>query len=82
MNMWRIGAALLPLLALGACQSVAPATPEMHSPNGLAELPPPQPGPTASMERMSEISRVLASDEFQGRSMGTVGEERTAARRR
>jgi Zn-dependent M28 family amino/carboxypeptidase len=32
-----------------------------------------------STQRMSEITRVLASDEFQGRSMGTVGEERTVA---
>ena len=32
-----------------------------------------------SMERMSEITRVLASDEFQGRSMGTPGEEKTVA---
>ena len=29
------------------------------------------------MKRMSEVTRVLASDEFQGRSMGTAGEERT-----
>ena len=28
---------------------------------------------------MSEITRVLASDEFQGRSMGTAGEEKTVA---
>jgi Zn-dependent M28 family amino/carboxypeptidase len=35
-------------------------------------------GPTTiSAERMSEITRVLASDEFQGRSMGGVGEEKT-----
>ena len=33
--------------------------------------------PTISAERMSEITRVLASDEFQGRSMGGVGEEKT-----
>jgi Zn-dependent M28 family amino/carboxypeptidase len=31
------------------------------------------------MERMSKITRVLASDEFQGRSMGTAGEEKTVA---
>ena len=34
---------------------------------------------TISPERMSEISRVLASDEYQGRSMGGVGEEKTVA---
>ena len=32
-----------------------------------------------SAERMSEITRVLASDEFEGRSMGGVGEEKTVA---
>jgi len=36
-------------------------------------------GPRVSMERMSEITRVLASDEFQGRSMGTAGEDKTIA---
>jgi len=35
--------------------------------------------PRISMERMSEMTRVLASDEFEGRSMGTRGEERTIA---
>ncbi|MFL6753634.1 MAG: M28 family peptidase [Sphingomicrobium sp.] len=29
------------------------------------------------MKRMSDVTRVLASDEFQGRSMGTAGEQRT-----
>jgi Zn-dependent M28 family amino/carboxypeptidase len=29
------------------------------------------------MKRMSDVTRVLASDEFQGRSMGTTGEQRT-----
>src|SRR5512139_406415 len=37
------------------------------------------PAPRVSVERLSEITRVLASDEFQGRSMGTDGEERTIA---
>lgn len=32
-----------------------------------------------STERMSEMTRVLASAEFEGRSMGTRGEERTVA---
>jgi Zn-dependent M28 family amino/carboxypeptidase len=32
-----------------------------------------------SMERMSEITRVLASDEFQGRAPGTPGEDKTIA---
>ena len=38
-----------------------------------AEAPPAH----VDMKRMSEVTRVLASDQFQGRSMGTAGEERT-----
>ena len=30
-----------------------------------------------NMQRMSDITRVLASDEFQGRAPGTPGEEKT-----
>ncbi len=43
----------------------------------VAAAAPVPPGPTVSPDRLSEIARVLASDEFQGRSMGTPGEERT-----
>src|SRR3954468_18579489 len=35
------------------------------------------PATHVDMQRMSNISRVLASDEFQGRAPGTPGEERT-----
>ena len=35
------------------------------------------PGPRVDMHRMSEVSRVLASDAFQGRAPGTPGEEKT-----
>ncbi|GAA4724964.1 M28 family metallopeptidase [Sphingomonas lutea] len=35
--------------------------------------------PAIDAQRMSEITRVLASDDFQGRSMGTPGEEKTVA---
>jgi Zn-dependent M28 family amino/carboxypeptidase len=41
---------------------------------GAAPLPP---SPHVSTERMSDIARVLASDEFQGRAPGTAGEEKT-----
>lgn len=34
-------------------------------------------GPHVSTQRMSEITRVLASDEFQGRAPGTAGEDKT-----
>src|SRR3954470_18039268 len=39
-----------------------------------AAAPPP---PNVNMQRMSEITRVLASDEFQGRAPGTPGEDKT-----
>ncbi|WP_425335972.1 M20/M25/M40 family metallo-hydrolase [Sphingomonas kaistensis] len=39
----------------------------------------PQQAAAISAQRMSEITRVLASDEFEGRSMGTPGEEKTIA---
>ena len=42
-------------------------------------MPAPVAAPSISAERMSEITRVLASDEFQGRSMGGPGEEKTVA---
>ena len=48
----------------------------------FAALSPPssaQAPSTISPERMSEVSRVLASDEFHGRSMGGAGEEKTVA---
>src|SRR5437763_8135379 len=37
----------------------------------------PAPAPHVSTQRMSEITRVLASDEFQGRAPGTPGEDKT-----
>ena len=43
----------------------------------IAAAPAPQPAAQVNMARMSEITRVLASDEFQGRSPGTPGEEKT-----
>jgi Zn-dependent M28 family amino/carboxypeptidase len=82
MKLGRIGAAMLPILALGACQTgSAPPVVEASNAQGVADPAPaaPAPAPSVSIERMSEITRVLASDEFQGRSMGTVGEERTVA---
>ena len=84
MHLWRMCAALLPVLALNACQTAVPSpAAEASYRQGLADppLPPPAPPPPSSVsrERMSEITRVLASDEFQGRSMGTAGEERTVA---
>jgi Zn-dependent M28 family amino/carboxypeptidase len=59
----RIAATCVAAAALAAASTLPSA----------AQLPP----PTISAERMSEITRVLASDEYQGRSMGGVGEEKT-----
>ena len=75
MKIWRTGSALLTLV-LGACASAPPPLlPADH--NGPPEIP--APVVQISPERMSEITRVLASDEFQGRSMGGPGEEKTVA---
>src|SRR5213592_1135482 len=41
---------------------------------GAAAAPP---AGHVDMKRMSEVTRVLASDEFQGRAPGTPGEEKT-----
>ena len=35
------------------------------------------PAPHVNMQRMSDVTRVLASDEFQGRAPGTAGEDKT-----
>jgi Zn-dependent M28 family amino/carboxypeptidase len=80
----RLWLAAVPLALVAACQATPPpAAPPPLSP-GLADPPlpsppPPPAAPSVSMARMSEITRVLASDAFQGRSMGTPGEERTVA---
>ena len=81
MRLLRTCAAMMPLW-LAACQTPSPPPP----PAVLAESAPDAPLPPAaapaqsiSMERMSEITRVLASDAFEGRSMGTAGEEKTVA---
>ena len=66
-------------LLLAACAAPHAASPALlpADHNGPPEIP--GPASQISAERMSEITRVLASDEFQGRSMGTVGEEKTVA---
>ena len=55
---------------LGGCRA-----PETGNPAAAAAAP--DPARHVSVERMSEITRTLASDAFEGRSMGTAGEERT-----
>ena len=81
MNLWRMFAALLPIALVAGC-ATPPAAYAPAQPAGLADppLPPPPPPPPAQidMQRMSEITRVLASDEFQGRAPGTPGRWRSA----
>ena len=69
----RVLGALAPLV-LAACSTAVDAPS-----SSLAPPPAASPAPKISMERLSEITRVLASDEFEGRSMGGVGEEKTVA---
>ena len=78
MMVGRFVSALLLACALGGCETAPPqaAPADLYGP---PEKPAPVAAPSISAERMSEITRVLASDEFQGRSMGTPGEEKTVA---
>ena len=74
--LWMIAAGLL----AGCATSALPPPPLPADHNGPPMLPPANAkiDPNAiSAERMSEVTRVLASDDFQGRSMGGVGEEKT-----
>lgn len=78
MRTW-LGASLLALSSLGACQ-VAPrieASPPPVSPPSKPLPVAPRSTLQVSIERMSEMTRILASDAFAGRSMGTAGEDRT-----
>ena len=43
----------------------------------LVGAAPPKPAPHVDTQRMSDFTRVLASDEFQGRAPGSPGEEKT-----
>ncbi len=74
MKIERLASALLFASVLSACASIPP--PDLPADyHGPPEIP--ATVPQISAERMSEITRVLASDEFQGRSMGGPGEEKT-----
>ena len=68
-------AALTGLCGCQAVPPVAPAAPPPAAPAAAEALTPAE--PFISTERLSEITRTLASDSFQGRAMGTPGEERT-----
>ena len=77
-------AALLSLVLAGGCAapSAGPPPPEPYTGppadlNGPPEIPPPAGAIGISTERMSRITRTLASDEYQGRAPGTPGEDKT-----
>ncbi len=72
----------LPLLLVAACTGQTATAPELKTGEpadfyGPPEIPPSVAPQSISMERMSEITRVLASGEFQGRAPGTPGEAKT-----
>lgn len=79
MSLVRAGTIVFGLALLGACRT--PGEPAMDAAPEVSAAPSeaPQQAPAISAQRMSEITRVLASDEFEGRSMGTPGEEKTIA---
>ena len=81
---WKLTAACLALTPLAGCATSEPPPPPMlpADHNGPPMLPPANAkidSSAISAERMSEVTRVLASDDFQGRSMGGVGEDKTIA---
>ena len=79
----HFAAAFLAIATLVGCAAAPPPPlplPADH--NGPPMLPPANAkiDPNAiSTERMSEVTRVLASDDFQGRSPGSPGEEKTVS---
>ena len=75
MGRLKIVSAVSSVCLLAGCATTPPPPAPIEQPAAPAAAP----APSISMERMSELTRVLASDEFQGRSMGPVGEEKTVA---
>ena len=78
---WKLVAACLALTAIAGCATAQPPAPMLPADhNGPPMLPPANAkiDPNAiSADRMSQVTRQLASDDFQGRSMGGVGEDKT-----
>ena len=74
-----------PLIALAAATALAGcATTTMPAAETAAATPPPPVTPAMEYGQLSEatmkdVTRVLASDEFEGRAPGTAGEEKTVA---
>jgi len=66
----------LPALTLAACATTRPE-PRLHEAAGLDRAVPAV--PSIPVETLREVTRVLSSDAFEGRSPGTVGEDKTVA---
>lgn len=79
MSLVRACTIILGLTLLGACRTPVEAAMDAGPGATAAPSAAPQEPAAISAQRMSEITRVLASDEFEGRSMGTPGEEKTVA---
>ena len=79
MQIFKLAAAAAALLFATACASVPQPAAVQAAAAEPASSPPPPAAPHVDMQRMSEVTRVLSSDEFQGRSMGGEGEAQTIA---
>jgi Zn-dependent M28 family amino/carboxypeptidase len=78
----KLTVACLALTLAAGCATSEPPPPILlpADHNGPPDKSAPAPSPAGiSAQRMSEITRVLASDEYQGRSMGGIGEEKSVA---
>jgi hypothetical protein len=73
-RMTALGAVLASALALAACD----ALPGMDSAPAALDIPEVEAGDIAE-STMKDVTRLLASDEFEGRMPGTAGEEKTIA---
>jgi len=69
-----LGAVLAGALALAACDAI----PGMGGDAGALDIPEIAPG-ELSEATMKDVTRLLSSDEFEGRMPGTIGEEKTIA---
>jgi hypothetical protein len=84
MSFVRVGTLIVGLAVLGGCRTAGLPSPVAGSnagqtvQSGAAGDSDDAPS-LVSTQRISEITRVLASDAFEGRSMGTPGEDKTVA---
>jgi hypothetical protein len=69
-----LGTVLAGALALAACDAI----PGMGSASTALDIPQVDAGDIAEAT-MKDVTRLLSSDEFEGRMPGTIGEEKTIA---